>query len=216
MRPMRFLAALATTTALVVANGAAQGTDVCGEQMRVPPIGGWAQYQITGQEGQTGYRMAMLGTEDREGKPMVRLEMSLNSERGAMVMQMVVPGYPYDPSQIQEIVMKAGNQPAMRISGNMMSMFRSRMGNNPGNSAAEACQGVAFVGAETITVPGGTFPTRHYRDEAKGTDVWVSRELPFGLVKLVSRDNHQILLAGQGHDAKSSITETPMDMPMRQ
>ena len=108
--------------------------------------------------------------------------------------------------------MKAGNRPAMRMSPQMLQMMTSRM---PKDQIAEMCRNsrMTRVGAESVTVPAGTFPTVHYRDAESGMDVWVSESLPFGMVKTKMKTGEEIVLTSQGTGAKTQITETPQEMP---
>jgi hypothetical protein len=59
--------------------------------------------------------------------------------------------------------------------------------------------------------------TVHFRstDQAHPGEGWVSADVPFGLVKMTFDVNGkgEMVLLSHGKDAKSSITETPRDMP---
>ena len=180
----------------------------CAVGIRPPAAGSWAEY--TTKDGTM--RLAMLGTERRGEKNLVRMEMSMTSREGPMIMQMLVPGYPYEMSSIEDFIMKAGNRPAMRMSPQMLQMMTSRM---PKDQIAEMCRNgrMTRVGAESVTVPAGTFPTVHYRDAESSMDVWVSESLPFGMVKTRMKTGEEIVLTGQGTGAKTQITETPQEMP---
>src|SRR6185295_5129520 len=79
------------------------------------------------------------------------------------------------------------------------------------------------VGAESVTVPAGTFTADHYRDKGAGgetVDFWVRKDLaPFGLVKLTSVSasrgptspavslNMELVERGKG--AKAAIQKPP-------
>jgi hypothetical protein len=186
----------------------AQGRD-CMVGIRTPAAGSYAEYAM----GENRMRMAILGEETRAGKKLIRVEVSMTSKDGPMIMQMLVPGYPYEMNALEDLVIKAGNQPAMRMSGQMMDMMRSRM---PKDAIAEACRNskMVKVGVESITVPAGTFSTTHYRDESGGQDVWISEDLPFGLVRTKTSRGEEIVLIGRGSNARSQITETPQEMQM--
>ena len=61
---------------------------------------------------------------------------------------------------------------------------------------------------------GGTFETEHYRvTEPEPAEAWLSRDVPFGIVKMTGPDGVSMALTGHGTDAQSSITETPQKMP---
>src|SRR6266513_2818053 len=57
----------------------------------------------------------------------------------------------------------------------------------------------------------GTFRALHVTTD-DGGEVWASRDVPFGLVKTHGKQG-DLALTGRGADAKSSITETPLEMP---
>ena len=181
----------------------------CAVGIKPPPAGSWAEY--TTPDGKM--RLALLGSETRGGKSLVRVEMAMTSREGPMIMQLLVPGYPYEMSSIEDFVLKAGDRPAMRMSAQMLQMMSSRM---PKDQLAEFCRNAQMtrVGEESITVPAGTFQTIHYRDNSSGNDVWVSESIPFGLVKSKQTRGGEIVLSGRGSDARSQITETPQDMSM--
>jgi len=177
--------------------------------MAVPPAGSWVEYRM--KEG--SMRLAILGRETRNGKESIRLEMAMTGGRGGpAIVQMLVPGWPYEMSGVEELIVKAGNQPAMRMNAQMMGMMRGMM---PKDAMAEACRNnrTVKVGDETITVPAGTFRTEHYRDPESGVDVWISREVPFALVRVTQKNGEEMVLTGKGSDARSQITETPQEMP---
>ena len=198
------LLTLATLALLGSAPLSAQGPSCAARGAKLPAAGSWAEYKTT--EGTM--RMAYLAKETA-GE---RLELSVNGQRGAMVMQMVVPGYPYEMTQIKEMVMQRGTDAPMRMPESMLSMMRSRMPNASQVSEA-SCGRMTEVGKERITVPAGTYQTTHYRDSTGATDVWVTPSIPFGAVKVVSRD-HTVELVGSGTGATTKITGTPQEMPM--
>src|SRR6266568_393642 len=110
------------------------------------------------------------------------------------------------------LVFKVGPQPAMRISGEMAGMMGKQGGQNASAfDWAGKCSGARVVGWESVTVPAGTFRALHVTTE-DGGEVWASRDVPFGLVKTHGKQG-DLALTGRGADAKSSITEKPMEMP---
>lgn len=207
---MSFLrSALVGAALLVPAFQSPVSAQDCAVGIKPPAAGSWAEY--TTKDG--SLRLALLGTESRGGKNLVRVEMSITSREGPMIMQVLVPGYPYDMSSIEDFVMKPGNRPAMRMNAQMLQMMTSRM---PRDQIAEFCRNARLnrVGEESVTTPAGTFQTVHYRDAESGNDVWVSESIPFGLVRSKLKSGEEIVLTGRGSDAKSQITETPQEMGM--
>ena len=183
----------------------------CLEHIKFPGVGRWAEYRATYNQDPYTMRYAVTGTERRGGKELQWIEMKMSGGKKdqTMVYQMLVPGSIVEMDQVQEIVFKPGDQPAMKMNGMMMGMIRKQLEKHTFHS--EACKGVSLVGKETVTVPAGRFSALHFRSAEHGIDTWVSPELPFSLVKSSGKD-HRVELTAQGDGAKSSITETPQEM----
>lgn len=112
---------------------------------------------------------------------------------------------------------QAGSAPAGQGGMAQGGMARGGRGGGMGRGGAmsnwtEQCRSLTVVGQESVKVPAGTFTATHLRNSADSTDVWVSREVPFGMVKSQTPRGTMTLTA-MGKDAKKSITETPQDMP---
>jgi hypothetical protein len=204
-----------TLSAALAAPAAAQSP--CGANgPHLPASGGWSQYQTA----QGTLKMAYLGHETAGD----RIEMQMSGERGNMIMQVVVDGFPYDSKDIHEAVIKFGDQPAMKAP----QMMLERMGSNSAMTK-DMCADLTKVGEETVTVPAGTFKTTHYHFKSDRNvngmqissegDVWVSAGVPFGMVKEQGKTSGMrgdretsMVLVATGTGAKSSITETPREM----
>lgn len=194
----------------------AQGvSDVCRALSDVT-VGQWAEYRFTTAEEPVTMYSALVGTEDVGGVEHYWHESKMESEDGAMIMQMLVPGYPFNVDDVQRTVMKMGDQPAMEMPEQMRGMMQGQgMGEDPVKDVAERCDDLTEVGRESVTVPAGTFETlrlRYESDDFAG-DMWVAPEVPFGMVKAALPDHEEILLVDHGTGATSSITETPRRMP---
>jgi hypothetical protein len=93
----------------------------------------------------------------------------------------------------------------------MVGMVRGQM--QKSSILSNICEGVAPAGEETVEVPAGSFKTSKLHNAKYETDTWVSPKVPFYMVKSVGKD-YDLSLAKVGDGAKSSITETPQEMPM--
>ena len=101
----------------------------------------------------------------------------------------------------------------MKISGQMAGMMGERAGqNNSASDWAGRCNAAHVIGWESVTVPAGTFRALHVKAD-DGGEAWASAEIPFGLVKVHDKRN-ELVLTGRGSDAKSSITEKPLEMSL--
>jgi hypothetical protein len=185
----------------------------CLDQIKFPAVGRWAEYKaLYNKKDPYTVRYAVIGAEQRGGKTMdwVELRMKGDNKERNIVYQMLVPGSLMQMGDVEEIVFKAGDKPAMKMNGMMMKMIRGQMEKQ--NLYSDICQDVTLVGKEAVTVPAGRFQAQHYHSAKYGSDSWISPGVPFSLVKSVG-ENHQMELTSQGNGAKSSITEKPQEMP---
>jgi hypothetical protein len=183
----------------------------CLEQVKFPAQGRWAEYKATFKADLYTVRYGVIGRESRGGKELQWVEMRMEGAKKErnLIYQALVPGSLVDMGQVEEIVLKSGNQPAMKMGGEMMSMIRGQMEKQ--SFYGEMCKGVSLVGKEKITVPAGSYETLHFRSAEHASDSWVSPEVPFSLVKSVGKD-YQVELVKQGDGATSSIKEKPQEM----
>ncbi len=210
---MRTLLAISLAMFLWVSSAAAQTVAEACESLGKIAVGQWVEYKLTSRDpGASGQgRFAIVDTEEVDGEEYYWHEMKMTTAMGDMVMQMLVETYPYDVDDIRSAVMKMGDQPAMRVPDQMMAMMQSQGASVPAMEIAEQCGSAELVGRESVTVPAGTFETMRLRvSESRGTsDIWVSLDIPFGVVKLAGAGGEEVVLLGHGRDATSSIAERP-------
>ena len=217
---MRSSVMLSAVLMLGMAVPAVGQTDACGltglASSRKPGV--YALYKLEGGEAAGGtLRLTLIGTEKKAGVARERVEMQMTSPRmggGPMIIQMVVPAWPFASSEIGEMVMQAPGQPPMRMSAQMMGMMNQRGGGMPAMNVDKTCQDAKLVGTEKLTVAGGSFETQHYRNTKEGVDLWISPTVSgWGLVKSVGQGT-TMTLTGMGKDGKTALTGEPMEMPM--
>jgi len=208
-------AALASSAAGQAATDQAR---ICAQfQNRTPAVGSWASYTWTGgRSNGTTMRMAVVSQEPQAGKTYYWYEVTIADParpKDKMILQMLVAGLA--AGNVRGIVMKSGQQPAMKLPPQMIQMVNSSPGMNMAADLARQCQAMEVVGWERVTVPGGEFRALHMRSTASGmlSEVWLQPDLQFAMVKSVLKDGGAMELGAQGTDAKSSITETPVEMP---
>ncbi len=188
--------------------------DACKAVMKLPRVGKWVEYQaLYDQKDKYVLRYAVVGEEKREGTGYRWLEMKMTNETDPsknLVYQMLIPGSLADIGDVQEVVMKPGDKPAMKMNGMMMGMVRGQLEKK--SVFGDLCHEVTLVGKEKVTVPAGTFNSAHYHSTKYENDSWVDPALSFGMVKATGK-HHDIQRVRDGDGAKSSITETPTEMP---
>ena len=206
---MRATVGCAVVLAVLPATSAAQND--CLKEFQMPKVGTWAEYSMVHKNKTTAMRYAVVGSEAREGKDLKWLELRMVSDRpDTMVYQMLTPGSPSEMTQVQEIIMKPGKRPAMKMNSMMVGMIRGQLEKN--SMLSNLCEGVTVVGEETVEVPAGSFKAVKMHNAKHESDAWVSSKVPFYMVKSQAKDV-EISLVKTGDGAKSSITETPEEMP---
>ena len=191
---------------------AGQAQETCIEQLKFPEVGRWAEYKaVYNQKDPYTIRYAVVGGERREGKDLKWLELRMVPEKkdGTIIYQMLVPGSAAEVGDVQEIIMKSGARPAMKMDGMMVKMIRGQMDKQ--SFLKDVCKDVTLVGRERVIVPAGRFQTRHFRSEKYSSESWLADKVPFAMVKAVGK-NYEMALIRSGAGAKSSITEVPQSM----
>jgi hypothetical protein len=202
---------LLSGTGLIAAAPVALAQNDCLKDYRMPAVGSWAEYQGEFDKKPSTIRYAVVGEETRAGTKMKWLEMRMTGETPdkTLVYQALTPGNPAEMDQIQEIVFKPGNKPAMKMNGMMMNMIRGQLGKN--SALNNLCEGVTLAGEESVTVPAGTFKATRFHDAKHETDSWVTQEVPFYMVRSKGK-KFELNLVKSGEGATSSITEKPQEM----
>jgi hypothetical protein len=198
---------------LVLLPAAAAAQNDCLKDLTMPEVGAWAEYQMQfkDKEAKT-FRYAVVGSETRDGKAMKWLEVRMTGSKpdDNLIYQILTPGSPAEFDQAQEMIMKPGNRPAMKMNQMMMGMVRGQAQKN--SALSHLCEGVTPAGEETVEVPAGSFKTLRMHNAKYDSDAWVSVKVPFYMVKMTGKD-YTMALTKTGEGAKSSITETPQEMP---
>ena len=196
---------------------AAQDIDKVCQSLGDLSVGEWAEYEMTGAsvQGQSleTIRFAIVGEEDTAEGTYLWYEFDTETQEGHLTVKMLVARWPFEMSEVKNMVLKMGGQPAMRIPKQMLAMMQKQMASSPIDGFAKQCRAANFVGEEEVSTPAGSFKTFHVRTDEQNGDAWVSMEVPFGMVKGSSADGPTMVLLRYGTDATTSITETPIDMP---
>ncbi|HYL21936.1 MAG TPA: hypothetical protein VEU74_09240 [Gemmatimonadales bacterium] len=207
----RLLCALAVASPSLSAQSLA---DVC-KAVATAKVGEWASYDATGGSSGGKLRFAIVGSERAGDSTLYWFEMSFagTDPTHTGIVQILTSSLSAGAAGTRAVIFKAGGQPAMKVSGQMAGAMGKGAGRN--NSASDwgaRCAAAHVVGWESVTVPAGTFHALHVRLD-DGGEAWASPDVPFGLVKTRAKEG-DLVLTGRGADAKSSITETPQEMPM--
>jgi len=186
--------------------------DVCTQFTMAPPVGSWASYRGMG----SAWTISLVGTEELNGTTHNWFELDMAGAEQPTIMKILMPGGFYQLGQVKPaaIIMKVGGQPAMKMSDAMMDMVVQNMGSNPANDIMASCASARELGTESVTVAGGSFRAMHYAFAgAEPGEAWLSKKVPFGLVKWQGADGKAVELVALGTDATTKITGTPIQMP---
>jgi hypothetical protein len=217
--PIAFLTIAALVAPALRAQTATDLAAVC-KTVGDAKLGQWASFDATGisytETGPTEagtLRLAAVGSERSGDSTLYWFEVRFSGKdlSHSGVIQLLTPSLAAGIATPRAFIVKAGLQPAVKIPGQMASMIGKNGGENASAlDLASRCSGGHVVGWESVTVPAGTFRSLHLTFDSDA-EVWASSEVPFGLIK-TRRKGGGMVLTGHGTDAKSSITEKPLDM----
>jgi len=102
------------------------------------------------------------------------------------------------------LIVKYGQQPAMKVSGEMAGMMGEKgRENTQAFDFAARCNSARVIGWESVSVPAGTFRALHMTT-VDGGDVWASRDVPFGLVKTHAKQG-DLALTGDHRETRRYV-----------
>jgi hypothetical protein len=193
---MRNLLAIAAVL-LTAGVASAQSNPMSYEAMNKAKQGSWAEYTMTmpGGPNKMTVRYAVVEKNERE----LTMETDSQTPMGPVHSSMTFAPLPPDTWKLVKARMQMGTQPAQDVPAAKLTEGSVKKSDTPGK----------LVGAEKITVPAGTFDTKHYKHElpkeAGGMvlDVWMSdKAVPTGVVKLSGGGGIEMVLMSTGMGAK--------------
>ena len=208
----RSILAVAPLVVAAAPLAAQQQADACAA-IAETEVGYWAEFDLSDipDAEVSSLRFALI--ERPEEANNLWYEFSAQTNQGPVVIQLDVPGWPFETEDVTGVIMKAAGQPAMRLPQQMISMMQQQMGPNPMVEFSEKCMASDYVGTESLEVPAGTFSAVHIKNADDGSEAWINPDVPFGIVKGTAPEGGVLLLREFGTDAKNSIPEEPQTMP---
>src|SRR6478609_3339871 len=185
----------------------AQSNPMSYEAMAHAKKGQWAEYSMSmpGAPQKLTVRYAVIEKNERE----MTMETDSQTPMGPVHSSMTFAPSPPDAWKLVKARMQMGTQPAQDVPAAKLTEGSVKKSDTPGK----------LVGAEKITVPAGTFDTKHYKHdlpkEAGGMtlDVWMSdKAVPTGVVKMSGAGGIEMVLAKTGMGAKPK-PEAPAEKP---
>jgi hypothetical protein len=176
-----------------------------------PVVGAGAVYEVIDKnQTKTTMEVDIVGKENIKGKDVYWMETGVQDPKSheTMWVKMLVAK---DQNDIvtERIITKIPGQPQpVEISMSMVA----NMGGQSKIQASDLRDKAVPVGAESVTVPAGTFTCDHFRMKDGSGDAWInSKVAPWGLVKFSGTDTSIVLLK-QITGATTHITGTPIKL----
>jgi hypothetical protein len=176
----------------------AQQNPMSYEAMTKAKAGTWAEYTMTmpGQAEKLKVRYAVTQKTDRE----LVMETDSNTPMGLVHSSMTFAPSPPDTYKLVKAQMQMGSNPPQDVPAAKLTEGSIKKSDTPGK----------LVGSEKVTVPAGTFESKHYKHElpkeAGGMvlDVWMSdKAVPTGVVKMAGAGGIEMVLSSMGTGAKA-------------
>lgn len=172
------------------------------------PVGAWARQQVEATSGSLDMKFSLVAS-----RGSTWYEITAVTPQGTSIIQLEVPGFPFRPDQIESAVMKTGATPAVIIPDAILRQYQTTAQASPMADIESQCRLAEVIGSEIITVAAGSFETTHLRFPGNGSNVWVSADVPFGIVRGEIDGQGTLELVSFGSGATGSIMETPLALP---
>ena len=192
-----FLVAVTILAATGGVASAQQSNPMSYEAMAHAKKGTWAEYTMSmaGQAQKLTVRYVVAEKTERE----LTMDTESQTPMGPVHSSMTFAPSPPEGYKLVKARMQMGTQPAQDIPAAKLTEGAVKKSDVPGK----------LVGTEKITVPAGTFETKHYKHdlpkEAGGMtlDVWMSdKALPTGVVKMSGAGGIEMVLSATGTGGK--------------
>ena len=204
IRMLSIVFILSTTSLVQAQSGMSSGPQFYSEFK--PVVGCWSEYQMSNKgKSANKIKIAVVGKEGNDYWYETVMEVS---DGESIISKSLISGDPSDTKNIKKMIVKSGTEPAMEMPGKITGMSR-RGSQIPQGKLVEK-------GTEKVTVPAGTFTTKHIQRQFNDyvVDAWICKDvLPYGTVKIITKNSEMVLL-GCGTGAKTQLTETPQKLTM--
>jgi len=212
---MKFTKVLVTIvgTALMPAIAGASGAgELCSGSMSISE-GQWAQFAVDAPflKDRLDSRYAIVGTEGTDYWMEFEIAMPMGS--GKTIMKILIPGWPYAEGAMKRAMMQLPLGEGTEAMPPMEMPPSGMKKDDPMNPIRMACAELENGVNESLTVTAGTFSTTRITLRREGKDIWLSSEVPFGIVKFADEDDKGMELIAFGSDAEPGITVEPQKIP---
>lgn len=175
--------------------------------------GQWARFAVDApfMKDRLDSRYAIVGTEGSDY--WMEFEIAMPMGNGSVIMKILIPGWPHAEGAVKRAMMQLPTVEGMEGMPPMEMPPSSIKKDDPANPIRMACAEVEKGVEESLTVTAGTFSTTRIPLRRLGKDIWLSSEVPFGIVKFADEDDKGMELIAFGSDAEPGITAEPQEIP---
>ena len=175
--------------------------------------GQWARFAVDAPliKDRLDSRYAIVGTEGSDY--WMEFEMATPMGNGSTIMKVLIPSWPYAEGAVKRVMMQLPMVEGMDGMPPMEMPPSSMRNNDVAEPIRMACSELEKGVEESLTVTAGTFNTTRIPLRSLGKDIWLSSDVPFGLVKMADTDDKGMELMAFGSDAEPGITAEPQQIP---
>jgi hypothetical protein len=198
---------------LVPANAAASGAgELCSGSISLSD-GQWARFAVDAPflADRLESRYAIVDTEGSDF--WMEFEVAMPMGNGSTIMKILIPDWPYAEGAMKRAMMQLPLGEGSEAMPPMEMPPSSIKKDDPASPIRMACAELEKGVDETVTVAAGTFSTTRIPLRRMGKDIWLSSEVPFGIVKFADADDKGMELIEVGGDAEPGITAEPQKIP---
>ena len=175
--------------------------------------GQWARFAVDAPliRDRLDSRYAIVGTEGSDY--WMEFEIATPMGNGSTIMKVLIPSWPYAEGAVKRVMMQLPMVEGMDGMPPMELPPSSMRNNDVAEPIRMACAEMEKGVEESLTVTAGTFNTTRIPLRSLGKDIWLSSDVPFGLVKMADTDDKGMELMAFGSDAEPGITVEPQQIP---
>jgi hypothetical protein len=175
--------------------------------------GQWARFAVDAPfiKDRLDSRYAIVATEGSDY--WMEYEITTPMGNGSTIMKVLIPSWPYTEGAVKRVMMQLPMVEGMDGMPPMEMPPSSMRNNDVAEPIRMACAEVEKGVEESLTVTAGTFSTTRIPLRRLGKDIWLSSEVPFGIVKFADEDDKGMELIAFGSDAEPGITAEPQKIP---
>jgi hypothetical protein len=143
----------------------------------------------------------------------MEFEVAMPMGNGKTIMKILISDWPYGEGTIKRAMMQLPMGQGTEAMPPMEMPPSSIRNEDPANPIRMACAEAEKGVEESVTVGAGTFSATRIPLRRLAKDIWLSSDVPFGIVKMTDSGDKGMELMAFGTDAEPAITAEPQKIP---